>query len=196
MGGAPFITILQERFPQWVIGTHRYGGDETILLKREGLLAICRVLRDDPALTFNCLMDLSCVDYLTFGTSQASAPTLRTPSPLPYFMKPKPITEPWQRLVEEETYRFEVVYHFYSLPHNHRLRLKVPLTASDPVVDSVTGVWQAANWFEREVWDMFGIRFQGHPNLKRILMYEPFDGHPLRKDYPVNKRQPLLGPVN
>jgi NADH-quinone oxidoreductase subunit C len=63
-------------------------------------------------------------------------------------------------------------------------------------VDSLTGLWAGANWFEREVWDMFGISFIGHPNLKRILMYEEFKGHPLQKDYPVSKRQPIIGPLN
>ena len=66
----------------------------------------------------------------------------------------------------------------------------------DTVVDSVTPIWPAANWYEREVWDMFGVSFGGHPNLKRILMYEEFKGHALRKDYPYNKRQPLIGPMN
>ncbi len=92
--------------------------------------------------------------------------------------------------------RFEVVYHFYSLEHNRRVRLKVPVEAQDLSVDSLTDLWPAANWFEREVWDMFGLRFLGHPGLTRLLMYEEFDGHPLRKDYPVNRRQPLIGPVN
>ena len=67
---------------------------------------------------------------------------------------------------------------------------------TDAEVDSLTSLWAGADWLEREVWDMFGIRFRGHPNLKRILMYDEFVGHPLRKDYPVNKRQPLIGPVN
>jgi NADH-quinone oxidoreductase subunit C len=90
--------------------------------------------------------------------------------------------------------RFEVVYHFYSLKKNHRLRLKVRVNENDATVPTLTKLWPAADWFEREVWDMFGIRFDGHPNLKRILMYEAFTGHPLRKDYPYNKRQPLVGP--
>ena len=90
--------------------------------------------------------------------------------------------------------RFEVVYHFYSLSKNHRLRVKVRVEEKDAVMPTLTGRWPIADWFEREVWDMFGIRFEGHPNLKRILMYEEFVGHPLRKDYPYNKRQPLIGP--
>lgn len=96
----------------------------------------------------------------------------------------------------EKIPRFEVVYHFYSLHYNQRLRVKVPVTDEEPWVDSLTSLWPIADWFEREVWDMFGIRFAGHPNLKRIMMYEEFVGHPLRKDYPVRKRQPLIGPQN
>ena len=92
--------------------------------------------------------------------------------------------------------RFEMVYHFYSLRYNHRLRIKVKVGETDPVVASLVSLWPIANWLEREVWHMFGIQFEGHPNLKRLLMYEEFVGHPLRKDYPIAKRQPLIGPKN
>ena len=92
--------------------------------------------------------------------------------------------------------RFEMVYHLYSLKHNHRVRIKIPVDESDCVVDSLVPLWMGANWFEREVWDLYGIKFRNHPNLRRILLYEGFKGHPLRKDYPINKRQPLIGPVN
>ena len=92
--------------------------------------------------------------------------------------------------------RFDVVYHFYSLRKNHRLRVKAKVDEKDPAIDSLVPIWPIANWFEREVWDMFGIKFKGHPHLKRILMYEGFQGHPLRKDYLYNKRQPLIGPKN
>lgn len=88
--------------------------------------------------------------------------------------------------------RFEVVYHLYSLRAKHRLRVKVPVPEDDPVVDSLVPLWKGANWLEREAWDMFGIRFNGHPDLRRVLLYEEFQGHPLRKDYPVNRRQPLV----
>ncbi len=97
---------------------------------------------------------------------------------------------------EEKEFRFELIYNLFSLSKNKRIFLKVRVPETDPAVDSVTSVWPAANWYEREVWDMFGIRFEGHPNLKRILMYEEFQGHPLRKDYPYTKRQPLIGPMN
>ena len=96
----------------------------------------------------------------------------------------------------EDGPRFEVVYHLYSLAHNHRLRVKVQVDEDDAVVPSAEPLWPIANWFEREVWDMFGIRFDGHPDLRRLLMYEEFVGHPLRKDYPINRRQPLIGPAH
>jgi NADH-quinone oxidoreductase subunit C len=92
--------------------------------------------------------------------------------------------------------RFEVVYHLLALPANLRMCIKVRVDEPEPTLDSVTELWGIANWFEREVWDMFGIRFAGHPDLRRILMYEEFQGHPLRKDYPIRKRQPLIGPKN
>jgi NADH-quinone oxidoreductase subunit C len=94
----------------------------------------------------------------------------------------------------EDGPRFEVVYHLYSVAHNLRLRLKVPLEQDDAVIPTACGLWPIANWLEREVWDMFGIRFDGHPDLRRLLLYEEFEGHPLRKDYPINRRQPLIGP--
>ena len=95
-----------------------------------------------------------------------------------------------------ESPRFEVVYHLYSLEKNHRLRIKARVPEDDCAIDSIAGVWPAANWLEREVWDMYGIRFRGHPDPRRLLLYEEFDGHPLRKDYAKEKRQPLVGPEN
>jgi NADH-quinone oxidoreductase subunit C len=81
--------------------------------------------------------------------------------------------------------RFEVVYHLFSTVTKKRVRLKVRLAGDDPAVDSLTPLWVGANFFEREVFDLFGVRFNEHPNLKRILMPDNWDGHPLRKDYPV-----------
>jgi len=81
--------------------------------------------------------------------------------------------------------RFEVVYHLLSIPNKERVRLKVRLDSASPAVESLTPIWPAANYFEREIFDLFGIRFTGHPYLRRILMPEEWEGHPLRKDYPV-----------
>lgn len=88
--------------------------------------------------------------------------------------------------------RFEVVYQLYSLAGKKRLRVKTAVDEEDPELESATPLFKSANWFEREVWDMFGIRFRGHPDLRRILMYEGFEGHPLRKDYEKEKRQPTV----
>jgi NADH-quinone oxidoreductase subunit C len=96
------------------------------------------------------------------------------------------------RLGEEP--RFEVVYHLYSIAKNQRVRLKVAVPEGDPAVASATDLYLSANWMEREAFDLYGIRFDGHPDLRRILLYEEFEGHPLRKDYPKQKRQPLIGP--
>ncbi len=164
-----------------------------MVLRRESLLEVARFLKEDPALQMNFLMDLTAVDYSTFGKSPAPAFFASSGvgvSPLTQIQE----ADPWPGPPGET--RFAVVYHFYSLKHKHRLRLAVPVEEAKPELDSLTSLWAGANWLEREVWDMFGIRFQGHPDLKRILMYKEFEGHPLRKDYPINKRQPLIGPKN
>jgi NADH-quinone oxidoreductase subunit C len=138
-------------------------------------------------------MDLTAVDFSAFGSQPSSA----------FFTSSGVAVSPSQSMPDEDPWtglpgpgRFVVVYHLFSFPLKHRLRLEVPVDEVDAEVDSVSGLWASANWLEREVWDMFGIRFRGHQNLKRILMYDEFVGHPLRKDYPVNRRQPLIGPVN
>ena len=211
MNASSLIDLVTERFPEAVSASHTYRGDETVVLLREFLLEVARFLKEDPALKMNFLMDLTAVDYSTFG--QSPAPAFFASSGVAVSPSPQiPDKDPWPGPPGEA--RFVVVYHFYSQEHKHRLRLVVPVeeaarTAGPTAggagrtrcvgageLDSLTSLWAGADWLEREVWDMFGIRFQGHPNLKRILMYEEFEGHPLRKDYPVNKRQPLIGPVN
>ncbi len=96
---------------------------------------------------------------------------------------------------DRREHRYEVVLHVRSMQHMHRIRLKSPLFVDGdeaPHIDSLAEVWRGANWFERECFDMFGVQFDGHPDLRRILMYEEFEGHPLRKDYPAQKTQPLI----
>ena len=151
------VEAIQERFPQAIVGTHAWRGDETVVLKPEYLVEVCTFLKTDPQMAFNLPIDVCGVDYLG---------------------KKEP--------------RFEVVYHFYSLEHRHRIRLKVEVDGDDPEVPSVISVWRGVDWYEREAWDMYGIRFIGHPDLRRILLYEEFEGHPLRKDYPQRGYQPLM----
>jgi NADH-quinone oxidoreductase subunit C len=164
MDGQAMLARLSERLGAGVLETHAHHGDHTAVVTREAIVDALTYCRDDAALRFDVLMDLTAVDYLKFPG-------------------------------REDGPRFDVVYHLYSIPHNHRLRLRVPVEQDDPVVPTATPLWPIANWLEREVWDMFGIRFAGHPDLRRLLMYEEFVGHPLRKDYPVDRRQPLIGPV-
>lgn len=85
--------------------------------------------------------------------------------------------------------RFDVIYHLYSVSRRHRIRLKVRVSEDDPNVSSVSDLYPGLSWFEREVWDMFGLRFEGHPKLKRVLLYEEFEGHPLRKEFPHRSAQ-------
>ena len=189
----PLIKSVTDQFPDAVLSSHAYRGDQTVVLKRDSLLEIAQYLKEDQAMQMNLLVDITAVDYSTFGKSPApaffasSGVSVRPSAQIPD-------EEPWPGPPGKE--RFAVIYHFYSMQHKHRLRLVVPLEESSPELASLTSLWAGANWLEREVWDMFGIHFSGHPDLKRILMYEEFEGHPLRKDYPVAKRQPLIGPVN
>ncbi len=120
-----------------------------IWVHRTALREACLALKNDPALQFNAIADITCVDWFP--------------------------REP----------RFEVVYQLFSTINKKYLRLKVKLQGEDPNIDSLTSIWPGANFFEREVWDLFGVRFDRHPNLVRIMMPENWEGHPLRKDYPV-----------
>jgi NADH-quinone oxidoreductase subunit C len=160
MNASVTLNKLTERFPDSILETHSHRGDDTAVVKREDIRAICAFLRDDAGLLYNFMMDLTAVDYLG--------------------------QEP----------RFEVVYHLYSLQYNRRVRIKARVPESDGTIDSIVPVWPCANWFEREVFDLYGISFNDHPEMRRILLYEGFEGHPLRKDYPIKKRQPLIGPIN
>jgi NADH-quinone oxidoreductase subunit C len=137
-------------------------GDAEIRINADKVLECCKLLQLDADLQFDLLVNVTAVDYMD--------------------------TEFMNRPDE----RFEVVYHLLSLKTKNRLRIKVAVGEKDPKVDSVTSVWAGANFMESEVWDMFGISFTGHPGLTRILMYEEFKGFPLRKDYPVQGKQPRI----
>jgi NADH-quinone oxidoreductase subunit C len=161
--GEELLRRLRDRFGAAIVETHEFRGDTTAVVDRTALVDALRFCRDEPALGFDMLTDLTAADYLKFPG-------------------------------REDGPRFEVVYQLYSLAHNHRLRLKVRVDEDDAVVPTAVPLWPIANWLEREVWDMFGVRFAGHPDPRRLLMYEQFVGHALRKDYPINRRQPLIGP--
>jgi len=162
MNAAAIIQILQRAVPGAAYEIGASADQPTIYVPRERLVETCRVLRDAPELQFSFLAEVTAADYLP--------------------------REP----------RFEVVYHLACLgtpgfPSDQpssprRLRLKVRVGGAEPHVPTVSELWPAANWLEREVWDLFGIVFDGHPDLRRLLTPEDWEGHPLRKDYPVQIR--------
>jgi NADH-quinone oxidoreductase subunit C len=159
------VVKIRERFPNTIQEINTFRGDTRITVPRERIVDILKLLRDDPDLEYNFFSECMCVDYLD---PNKGAPTLG------------------------KAHRFEVVYNLYSLPDprtgrgkNRRIFIKVGVQADDQVVPSVTSVYPGANFPEREIFDMFGIRFTGHPDLRRILMPDDWVGHPQRKDYPL-----------
>ena len=147
----------------------------------EHLQSVCWLLRDTPDLDFQMLMDLTVVDYLQFGHDE-----WQTNSATHSGFSRGRVARSVAHLPAGDA-RFAVVYQLLSINHNQRLRLRVPCATNDePVVDSVIDVWASANWFEREAFDLFGILFRGHPDLRRLLTDYGFIGHPFRKDFPLS----------
>ena len=145
------------------------------------LISVCRALRDTPELKFEMLMDVAGIDYLHFGRDEWQTETATRSG----FSRGRVArdTAPDPNMAG----RFAVVYHLLSITHNRRMRLRVKCAdTQDPQVDSVIEVWASANWFERETFDLFGIVFSGHPDLRRILTDYGFIGHPFRKDFPLS----------
>ena len=149
----------REIFGAAIVNEHLAHGELTLEVERASLLKVCKRLRDDHPLRFEQLIDVCGVDYLSY---RAESPEGARPGP-----------------------RFAAVYHLLSVSRNQRLRLRVFLDDTLPVVDSVVEIWPSANWFEREAFDLFGIVFEGHPDLRRILTDYGFIGHPFRKDFPL-----------
>jgi NADH-quinone oxidoreductase subunit C len=137
---------LRDRFGDRVGDLDEGGRDPFLTVRADAIRDVCRYLKDDHALAFDALSNLSGVDYPTRDVIQ-------------------------------------VVYHLYSYRHRHAVTLKVDADRGAPVVQSVSGVWRTANWLEREAFDLLGVEFEGHPDLRRLLMPEDWPGHPLRKDF-------------
>jgi NADH-quinone oxidoreductase subunit C len=153
---------LRVKFGDAITDSHSDHGDDTAVVRPEAWKAVCEFLRKDPQMDFDYLVDLCGVDYPDRGAQKQ---------------------------------RIEVVLHLCSISKRHRVRIKTRIgdeEAEAVELDSVTGIWPGANWFERETYDMLGVTFRGHPDMRRILMYPEFVGYPLRKDYPANKTQPLV----
>jgi NADH-quinone oxidoreductase subunit C len=158
-------------------------GELTYRLHKDELIEVARALRDEPEFLFEMLVDVCGVDYLTYGTDEWTTDSA-TDSGFSRGVEREPVI-----LDEADTFdpeRFAVVYHLLSLKHNARVRLRVYTGESNPpIVKSVVDIWNSANWYERETYDLFGILFEGHPDLRRILTDYGFIGHPFRKDFPL-----------
>jgi NADH-quinone oxidoreductase subunit C len=169
---------LRDRLGDSLISLTEYVGEITIEVSPDYLHAACKILRDDPALAFNQLIDVCGVDYLDYGKAQWSTDDTTSTG--------------FSRGVEaidekpNPKRRFASVYHLLSLVHNHRVRVKAYLSDEPPTIDSVVDIWPSANWFEREAFDLFGILYRNHPDLRRILTDYGFIGHPFRKDFPIS----------
>lgn len=136
-------------------------------------------LRNDKTFAFNQLMDLCAVDYLTFGKYD-----WETDSATEHGFS-RGVNRQQEKSQNFSKPRFAVVYHLLSIEHNHRMRVKVFLDETNVVIPSVNEIWKVANWYEREAYDLYGILFEGHPDLRRILTDYGFIGHPFRKDFPL-----------
>jgi NADH-quinone oxidoreductase subunit C len=151
MDGSKIIEKLMAAMPDAVARTGSFAEQHWVETDRGNLVALLRLLRDDPEFSFDCLLDLTAVDWLNQGMPE----------------------------------RFCVVYTLLSFRDNAYFRVTTWVPEEDPVVDSVSGLWKSAPWAEREVYDLYGIEFEGHPDLKRLMLPEYYTGHPLRKDYPL-----------
>lgn len=153
--------ILRNIFRDKLADLQVQHGEITIGVRADDVVAVSKILRDNSQLRFDTLIDLCGIDYLTYGEDLAAKQNLRN-------------------------MRFAVIYHLLSVELNQRVRMRV-LAESDefPVVDSVTEIWSVVNWFEREAFDLYGIVFTGHPDLRRILTDYGFIGNPFRKDFPL-----------
>lgn len=156
-----FTEALQSALGDKLVNLNVRYGELTIVVRADEIVAVCEILRDNSQLRFDTLIDLCGIDYSTYGEDLSAKHNLRNK-------------------------RFAVIYHLLSVERNHRLRIRVLAENNEyPVVDSVTEIWPAANWFEREAFDLYGIVFSGHSDLRRILTDYGFIGNPFRKDFPI-----------
>jgi NADH-quinone oxidoreductase subunit C len=152
---SPEMALVQQVFAGEIVKSRKFRDESTIWVRKERIVDICRLLRDHPDTLYNFLSDLTAVDLL--------------------------------KIMGPDDLRFEVVYNLYSLTTFKRLRIKAQVADEKPMpsIDTVESVWPAANWPEREVYDLFGISFNNHSDLRRIQMPDDWIGHPLRKDFPL-----------
>lgn len=180
---------LEDRFGDTLLSCETAYNEVTIAVRQNELLEICNALKAESEFGFEMLMDIVGVDYMAYGLSEWSTQ--------------ESTSQGFSRGVEKSSFgrfsfhdappkatfdgpRFSISYHLLSVANNHRLRIKVACEDDNaPLVNSVVDIWASANWFEREIFDLFGIVFDGHPDLRRILTDYGFIGYPFRKDFPL-----------
>lgn len=172
----------------------------TLEIASNSLTEMCLKLRDDPEFDFKLLVDLCGVDYLHYGIDEWATESTTTSG------FSRGVQKNSEKQIKMNVPRFAVVYHLLSLKNNHRIRIRIRLDEKNPTLPSVIEIWPSANWYEREAFDLFGIQFTGHPDLRRILTDYGFVGHPFRKDFPLigkvearydaNQRQVIYEPVS
>ena len=154
------VQKVQERYPDAILDVSDARGELTIVVRKDTIYELMAFLKNDSELAYNFLADVTAVDYSAMEDV----------------------------LMKYEYARFMVVYHLLSTEMKERLRVKVPVHEKELSIPSVASIWKVANWLERETYDMFGIDFENHPDLRRILMPDDYEGYPLRKDYPLRGR--------
>lgn len=158
------ISTVRAALPNAIQDTVTFRGETTLVIDPAQIVAVMRALRDTPGLVYNYLSDISAVDYY----------------------------EPDGSHEHKRPARFGVCYHLYSMLYSRRIRVKAYLDEEQLVIPTIVNVWPAANWLEREIYDMMGITFEGHPDLRRLLMPEDWNGHPHRRDYPLGYEMPMF----
>ena len=174
------VRALQTECPDVRLTLREAHGEITVTCEASQVLAMLLALRDGASFAFDQLIDVCAVDYLTYGESDWETDEA-TVHGFCRAVEGEPVNN-----VLRETPRFAVVYHLLSTTKNHRLRVKVWVDDAHLIVPSAHELWKSANWFEREAYDLFGILFDGHPDLRRILTDYGFIGHPFRKDFPLS----------
>jgi len=174
---------IEERFGEQATRVASSCGELTIEVNKDDLLTVAIALRNEPEFGFEMLMDVCGVDYLHYGDVEWTTSSA-TETGFSRGVERKPVI--LDEADEFDARRFAAVYHLLSLRHNTRLRMRVFTgTGNPPIIRSVVDIWNSANWFEREAFDLYGILFEGHPDLRRILTDYGFIGHPFRKDFPL-----------
>jgi NADH-quinone oxidoreductase subunit C len=170
----PIAQKVQSTYPDSYIGATLFRGDLSIHIQKEALIPICTFLKNDLELDFDFPIHITSVDDPPSGGRPLMAPAGRREK---------------SGAIATNQGRFEMVYELFSIRKKHQVRIKARVSEADCTIDSVTGIWMGANYLEREVFDMMGIRFNNHPELKRILLPDEYtEGYPLRKDFPVEGR--------